>query len=163
MLAHRLRHWTNISPVSGYCAVLAPRWMWASITDGGLTLIQLWFKAACWNRQHEVPPRAEWILASTVDAFNWHWAVPACTRRQHYQARVLLNAAADKPHCLSHIGVVPKRNNKLYLIHGLYCPQEPFNNNNFKSHWHLLAINLYGYAAGGVIPPVLCLQKNWPF
>ena len=32
-----------------------------------------------------------------------------------------------------------KRNNKFRLIHGLYCPQEPFNNTNYKSHWHTVS------------------------
>ena len=27
----------------------------------------------------------------------------------------------------------PKRNNKFRLIHSLYCPQEPFNNINYKA------------------------------
>ena len=35
-------------------------------------------------------------------------------------------------------------------IHSLYCPQEPFNDINYKKPLtlHLLGINLYGYAAG---------------
>ena len=68
MLAHRLQYWVTVS-------CLATHWMWASITDGGPTLTQLWFKASCWYRQHEVLTRAEWILPSTGDAgptFNRH-------------------------------------------------------------------------------------------
>ena len=34
-------------------------------------------------------------------------------------------------------------------LHSLYCPQDPFKNINYKIHQHSLAINLYGYAAGG--------------
>ena len=32
----------------------------------------------------------------------------------------------------------PKRNNKFRLIRSLYCPQEPFNNINYKSHCHYI-------------------------
>ena len=76
MLVHHLQRWPYISPVSGYHTCLTPRWMWASITDGGPTFIQLWFNASCWYRQHELLTRAEWILPSTDDAgptFNRHW------------------------------------------------------------------------------------------
>ena len=46
--------------------------------------------------------------------------------------------SVDKPQYVSHIGVVPKRNDKFCSIHSLYCPQEPFNNINNKSHWHYI-------------------------
>ena len=52
---------------------------------------------------------------------------------QHW-VNVVFAGSVDKPHCILHIGVVPKRNYKLRLIHSLYCPQEPFNNINYKSH-----------------------------
>ena len=32
----------------------------------------------------------------------------------------------------------PKWNNKFRLMHSLYCPQEPFNIINYKSHWHYI-------------------------
>ena len=73
MLALRLQYWAQYW-VTVSC--LAPRWMWASVTHGGPTLTQLWFKASCRFRQHEVLTRAEWILASTGDVgptFNRHW------------------------------------------------------------------------------------------
>ena len=85
MLAHRLRRWPNISPVLSYGSCLVSCSMWASVTDDGPTLTQLWFKASCQYSQHEVLTRAEWILPSTGDAgptFNRHWVVSACTRRQ---------------------------------------------------------------------------------
>ena len=46
MSAHRLWRWANDSPVLGSVSCLAPRWMWASVTDGGPTLTHLWFKAS---------------------------------------------------------------------------------------------------------------------
>ena len=63
-----LQYW-----VTGSC--LVSHLMWASVTDGGPTLTQLWFKASCCYHQHEVMTRAEWILPSTVD-------VGSRTRRQ---------------------------------------------------------------------------------
>ena len=30
------------------------------------------------------------------------------------------------------------KRNKFRLIHRLYCPQEPFNNISYKSHWHYI-------------------------
>ena len=41
--------------------------------------------------------------------------------------RLVFAGSVDKPHCVSHIGLVPKRDNKFRLIYNLYCPQEPFN------------------------------------
>ena len=63
-LAHRLVYWVTVS-------CLTPRWMWASVTDGGPTLTQLLFKASCgYYSQHEVGllTTVERILASTGDA-----------------------------------------------------------------------------------------------
>ena len=49
ILAHYLRLWPNISQVLSYRgSFLVSRWMWASVSDGGPTLTQLWFKASCW-------------------------------------------------------------------------------------------------------------------
>ena len=83
MLAHRLRDWANISPVLGYRVVFGQRWLWVSVTVGGPTLTQLWFKAS-WLyytasmqvQQNEVLTSTEWILANIGDAgplFNRHW------------------------------------------------------------------------------------------
>ena len=58
---------------------LTPRWMWASVTDGGPTFTQLLFKASwVYYSQHIVGllTPVEWILASTGDAgpeFTRHW------------------------------------------------------------------------------------------
>ena len=66
--------------------------------------------------------------------------------------------SVDKPHCVSHIAgcgdiktvdqqIEPKddlvtvdiKNGFNHIkIHSLYCPQEPFNNMNYKSHWHYI-------------------------
>ena len=57
----------------------------------------------------------------------------------------------------------PKCDNKFCLIglHSLYCPQEPFNNINYKSHWHLGYQPLYyGYAARGETSSDSCLQET---
>ena len=87
----------DVDPMSGYCwptvndaeptlaqywatvSCLTPRCMWASVTDGGPTIIQLLFKASCgYYSQHEVGllTMVEWILASIGDAgptFTRHW------------------------------------------------------------------------------------------
>ena len=47
MLAHRLRRWPKITQYWVTVSCLALRWMWVSVTDGGPTLTQLWFKALC--------------------------------------------------------------------------------------------------------------------
>ena len=121
--------------------------------------------------------------------------------------RPVFAGIVERPHCVSHIAEVQKRNKTSRLIlnlrpvrvvndscckvtfqheyiktvvqliepkddlvtvdikkhhikiHGLYCPQEPFNNIIYKTI-HLLAINLYGYAAGGETFPVFRLQKT---
>ena len=62
---------------------LAAYWMCASITDGGPTLTQLWFKASCRYRQHADTTSMKYWLGlngywpcSTGDAgltFNRHW------------------------------------------------------------------------------------------
>ena len=80
MLAHRLQRWANNRPVLVTVACLAPRWMWANVTDGRPALTQFWFKSSCRYRQHEVLTRAEWILASTGDQcwFDAGSAWPAC-------------------------------------------------------------------------------------
>ena len=93
----------DVDPMSGYCwptvhdaeptlaqywvtvSSLTPRWMWASVTDGGPILTQLLFKASCgYYSQHEVGllTTVEWILASTGDAgptFTDIRSVSACT------------------------------------------------------------------------------------
>ena len=61
---------------------------------------------------------------------------------QHW-LNVVLSGSVDK--CFA-----PKWNNKFRLIHSLYCPQEPQK----PLTLNLLAINLYGYAAGREISPV---------
>ena len=68
--------------------------------------------------------------------------------------RVVCAGKVDRPHCVSHIAgcediktvaqlIEPKddlvtvdiKNGFRHIkIHSPYCPQEPFNNNNYKSH-----------------------------
>ena len=93
MFAHCLRRWPNISPVLGYRVVLAPRWMWASVTDGEPTLTQLLFKASCPYCQHAGAGSMKYWLG-----LNGYWPAPttlaqhltgigsvsACIRRQQY-------------------------------------------------------------------------------
>ena len=69
-----------------------------------------------------VEPVLVWCRASVAagaPALNQHWV------------NIVLVRSVDK--CS-----VPKQKNKFRLIHGLYCPQEPFNNINYKSHWHYI-------------------------
>ena len=47
LLAHRLRRSANISTVLGYRVVFDATLNVGSVTDGGPTLTQLWFKASC--------------------------------------------------------------------------------------------------------------------
>ena len=79
LLASRLRRESTLAQCWVTVSCLTPRWMWASITDGGPTLTQLLFKASCgYYSQHEVGllTTVEWILASTGDdgpTFTRHW------------------------------------------------------------------------------------------
>ena len=114
-------------------------------------------------------PVCYWTQPSKHEALNQCWfdAGPASqTVGLHWSSigssSVVFAGSLDKPPCVSHICVVPKRRNKFRLIHSLYCPQEPFNNINYKSQWHYiyLAINLYDYAAGGETSSVFLFTKN---
>ena len=69
-----------------------------------------------------VEPVLVWCWASVADggpALDQHWV------------NVVFAGSVDK--CFP-----PKRNNKFRLIHSLYCPQERFNNINYKSHQHYI-------------------------
>ena len=81
LLAHRLRHWVNISPALGYCVVFGTtlnvgqrhRWR-ANISPASVQSIMP-LPPACRYHQHEVLTRDEWILASTGEAdstYNRH-------------------------------------------------------------------------------------------
>ena len=73
--------------------------MWASITDGGPTLTQVWFKASCWYRQHEVLTRAEWILPSTGDLFCLTYRINDLNLKCG-QKKILTKLEAFKNHVL---------------------------------------------------------------
>ena len=75
MLAHRLRHWPTISSVLGG--------MWASVTDGGPTLTQLWFKAWWPYRQYAGTPGLDKHCTHVIQMFSVYWVerTPANTRR----------------------------------------------------------------------------------
>ena len=77
MLAHRLRHWPNIRPVLSYWGwCLVSHWRWATVTDGGPTSTQLWFKASLWYSLSYTSPPLTGNMSSTGDtgpAFNRHW------------------------------------------------------------------------------------------
>ena len=67
-----------------------------------------------------VEPVLVWCWASVANggpALDQHWV------------NLMFAWSVDK--CFA-----PKRNNKFSLKHSLYCPQEPFNNINYKSHWY---------------------------
>ena len=51
----------------------------------------------------------------------------------------------------------PKLNDKLFLIHSLYCPQEPFNN------MITVITKAIDTTSIGYQPPVFCSQKTRPF
>ena len=60
---------------------------------------------------------------------------PLCTQNGPALGQRIVSArSVDRPHYVSHIGVVPERNNKFRLIHRLYRPQEPLININYHSH-----------------------------
>ena len=169
MLAHCPRRWANISPVLGYRVVFGATLdvrqhhrQWTNINPALVQSI-IPVPTACRYCQHKVLTRAEWILASTsglysrpaVSTTRPAWTqLPANTRCWTSAGLMLgqyrrLWASIGSKSCLlgvltSHIAFRTsvwgsKRNNKFRLIHSLYCPQEPFNNINYKSHWHYIS------------------------
>ena len=120
------RRWPNIYPTLGRCRlVIAASSKLQAIPD-----LQLLFPAntlykcfcvyglECSSQQTRgVEPVLVWCWASDED----HW--------QHW-FNILSAGSVDK--CLA-----PKMN-KFRLIHRPYCPQEPFINIFYKSHWHYI-------------------------
>ena len=135
--------------------------MWASVTDGGPTLTQPWFKASCrasmkyWlglNGYWPAPvtfsvglysPPTVTQQTRDIDSIQVQCVADGGPALDQHWVNVVFAGSVDKPHCVSHIGVVPKQNNKFPLIHSLYCPQEPFNNINYKSHRHYTSCTSY--------------------
>ena len=69
-----------------------------------------------------VEPVLAWCWGSFADfgpALDQHWV------------NVVFAGSVDK--CFA-----PKRDNNFRLMHSLCCPQEPFNNNNYKGHRHYI-------------------------
>ena len=58
------QYWVTVS-------CLAPRWMWASVTDREPTLTHNWFKASCRYRQHTGTTRMKYWLG-----LNGYWPAP---------------------------------------------------------------------------------------
>ena len=85
MLAHRLQRWANISPVLGYVTCLAPHWMWASVTDGGPTLTQVWFKALCRYMFASPPLTRQCVGVTCISPMQGHCVYTMCTHSRQHQ------------------------------------------------------------------------------
>ena len=76
-------------------ALLAPCWMWASVSDDGPTLAQLWFKALCRYHQHAGSASMKYWLE-----LNGYWPATA-TLAQHLKnmgtCRLVLAATVSRP------------------------------------------------------------------
>ena len=151
------RQWANINPAlvqsimpvptaCRYCqheVLTRAKWILASTSDAGPT-----FNRLCVGVGLYLPP----AVSTTTPACYWtQLALNQCwfdtgpasqTVGQHW-------TSIGSTSCL--LGVLTshivfrttvqgsKRNNKFRLIHSLYCPQGPFNNINYKSHWHYIS------------------------
>ena len=116
-------------------------WILASTGEAGPTFNRHWVGVGMYS-----PPAVSTNLLSTTKPANTRRWTSACLMLgQHrrwwasivpaLRKRLVLAGSVYKPHCVWHIGVVPKRNNKFCLIHS---PQESFTNIIYKSHWHYI-------------------------
>ena len=83
-------------------------------------VIQMFTGLNAAQKTQGVEPVLVWCWASVADggpALDQHWV------------NVVFAGSVDKCFAL-------KRNNKFSSVHSLYCLQEPFENINYKSHWH---------------------------
>ena len=136
------RHWFG---VGWHCIANTRRW-----TSDGFMLGQRRRRWANIN-----PALVQSIMPVPLGQRRGRWASIGPAMGQ----RFVFAGSVDKLHC---VVFRTKTNNQFCPIGlpSLSCPQEPFNNINYKSHWRLLAINLYGYADGGETSSVFCLRET---
>ena len=101
-------------------------WRWSDIVQMLYKcFVFTWLNAA--QQTRGVEPVLVWCRASGADggpAWDQHWV------------NFVFAGSVDK--CFA-----PKRNTKFRLIHCLYCPQELFNNINYKSHWQSTSLSYH--------------------